>query len=35
MEALMDAVELTHENGNGTAVRMARSLVSERVPVEA
>jgi anti-sigma regulatory factor (Ser/Thr protein kinase) len=35
MEALMDSVELTHENGNGTAVRMARSLVSERVPVEA
>jgi anti-sigma regulatory factor (Ser/Thr protein kinase) len=35
MEALMDSVELTHENGDGTAVRMARSLVSERVPVEA
>ena len=35
MEALMDSVELTHGNGAGTAVRMARSLVSERVPAEA
>ena len=24
MEALMDSVELTHENGDGTTVRMAR-----------
>ena len=26
MQALMDSVELTHDNGDGTAVRMARSL---------
>jgi PAS domain S-box-containing protein len=26
MQALMDTVELTHENGDGTAVRMSRSL---------
>jgi hypothetical protein len=31
MEALMDSVELTHENGDGTAVRMARSLSPDRV----
>jgi len=35
MEALMDSVELTHDNGNGTAVRMARSLSPDRVPAEA
>ena len=35
MEALMDSVELTHENGGGTAVRMARSLAPDRVPAEA
>jgi PAS domain S-box-containing protein len=34
MQALMDSVELTHGNGAGTAVRMARSLVPERVAVE-
>ena len=28
MEALMDSVELTHENGDGTAVRMARVAVA-------
>jgi hypothetical protein len=28
-------VELTHKNGNGTAVRMARSLSPDRVPAEA
>ena len=26
MQALMDSVELTHDNGDGTAVKMARSL---------
>jgi PAS domain S-box-containing protein len=31
MQALMDTVELTHDNGNGTAVRMARSLSPDRV----
>jgi PAS domain S-box-containing protein len=31
MQALMDSVELTHENGDGTAVRMSRSLSSDRV----
>jgi hypothetical protein len=35
MQALMDSVELTYGNGAGTAVRMARSLLSERVAVEA
>jgi len=35
MHALMDTVELTHDNGNGTAVRMARSLSPDRVPAEA
>ena len=35
MEALMDSVELTHGNGGGTAVRMARSLSPEQVPAEA
>jgi PAS domain S-box-containing protein len=35
MEALMDSVELTHENGDGTAVRMARSLSADRVVAEA
>ena len=35
MEALMDSVELTHSNGAGTAVRMARSLAPDRVPAEA
>ncbi len=35
MEALMDSVELTHENGDGTAVRMARSLSADRVAAEA
>jgi serine phosphatase RsbU (regulator of sigma subunit)/anti-sigma regulatory factor (Ser/Thr protein kinase) len=35
MEALMDSVELTHGNGSGTAVRMARSLAPDRVPAEA
>ena len=35
MEALMDSVELTHGNGAGTAVRMARSLAPDRVPAEA
>jgi PAS domain S-box-containing protein len=35
MEALMDSVELMYGNGDGTAVRMARSLVSEGVPAEA
>ncbi len=27
----MDTVELTHDNGDGTAVRMARSLSPDRV----
>jgi anti-sigma regulatory factor (Ser/Thr protein kinase) len=31
MQALMDTVELTHDNGSGTAVRMARSLSPDRV----
>jgi PAS domain S-box-containing protein len=31
MEALMDSVELTHDNGDGTAVRMSRSLSADRV----
>ena len=31
----MDSVELTHGNGAGTAVRMARSLSPDRVPAEA
>jgi PAS domain S-box-containing protein len=35
MEALMDSVELTHENGDGTAVRMKRSLSPDRVAAEA
>ena len=35
MQALMDTVELTHENGDGTAVRMARSLSADRVVAEA
>jgi hypothetical protein len=34
MQALMDSVELTHGNGAGTAVRMARSLAADRVPAE-
>jgi len=35
MQALMDSVELTHDNGNGTAVRMARSLSPDRVVANA
>jgi anti-sigma regulatory factor (Ser/Thr protein kinase) len=35
MQALMDSVELSHENGSGTAVRMSRSLAPDRVPAEA
>jgi serine/threonine-protein kinase RsbW len=35
MNALMDSVELTHKNGDGTAVRMARSLSPDRVAAEA
>jgi PAS domain S-box-containing protein len=35
MQALMDSVELTHDNGDGTAVTMARSLAPDRVPAEA
>jgi PAS domain S-box-containing protein len=31
MQALMDSVELSHDNGNGTAVTMARSLSPDRV----
>ena len=31
MQALMDSVELMHDNGDGTAVRMARSLSPDRV----
>jgi anti-sigma regulatory factor (Ser/Thr protein kinase) len=31
MQALMDSVELTHHNGAGTAVTMARSLSPDRV----
>jgi anti-sigma regulatory factor (Ser/Thr protein kinase) len=32
MEALMDSVELTYGNGDGTAVKMARSLAADRMP---
>jgi anti-sigma regulatory factor (Ser/Thr protein kinase) len=35
MQALMDSVELTHHNGDGTAVRMARSLSPDRVVASA
>jgi len=35
MQALMDSVELTHDNGSGTAVRMSRSLSADRVAAEA
>ena len=35
MQALMDSVELTHDNGSGTAVRMSRSLAPDRVAAEA
>jgi anti-sigma regulatory factor (Ser/Thr protein kinase) len=35
MQALMDSVELTHDNGDGTAVRMARSLSPDQVAAEA
>ena len=35
MQALMDSVELTHANGDGTAVRMSRSLSPDRVAAEA
>jgi PAS domain S-box-containing protein len=35
MRALMDSVELTHDNGDGTAVRMACSLSPDRVVAEA
>jgi PAS domain S-box-containing protein len=35
MKALMDSVELTHHNGSGTEVRMARRLAPDRVPAEA
>jgi PAS domain S-box-containing protein len=35
MQALMDTVELTHDNGDGTAVRMARSLSADRVVASA
>jgi anti-sigma regulatory factor (Ser/Thr protein kinase) len=35
MHALMDTVELTHDNGSGTAVRMARSLAAAPDPVAA
>jgi anti-sigma regulatory factor (Ser/Thr protein kinase) len=31
MQALMDSVELTHDNGDGTAVRMARTLSPDRL----
>ena len=31
MQALMDSVELTHDNGDGTAVRMSRSLSPDMV----
>jgi anti-sigma regulatory factor (Ser/Thr protein kinase) len=31
MQALMDSVELTHDNGSGTSVTMARSLSADRV----
>jgi hypothetical protein len=31
----MDVVELTHENGSGTEVRMARRLAGDRVPAGA
>jgi serine phosphatase RsbU (regulator of sigma subunit)/anti-sigma regulatory factor (Ser/Thr protein kinase) len=35
MHALMDSVELTHDNGSGTSVTMARSLSPDRVVAEA
>jgi stage II sporulation protein AB (anti-sigma F factor) len=35
MEALMDSVELTHANGSGTEVRMARALARETEPTAA
>jgi anti-sigma regulatory factor (Ser/Thr protein kinase) len=35
MEALMDSVELSHSNGSGTSVRMARRLAADRVPAGA
>jgi PAS domain S-box-containing protein len=35
MQALMDSVELKHDNGSGTAVRMSRSLSADRVAAEA
>jgi PAS domain S-box-containing protein len=35
MEALMDSVELSHANGSGTEVRMARRLAGDRVPAGA
>jgi PAS domain S-box-containing protein len=31
MQALMDSVELSHDNGDGTAVRMSRTLSPDRV----
>jgi anti-sigma regulatory factor (Ser/Thr protein kinase) len=34
MEALMDSVELTYGNGDGTAVKMARSLAVDRMAGE-
>jgi anti-sigma regulatory factor (Ser/Thr protein kinase) len=35
MQALMDSVELSHDNGSGTAVRMSRSLSPDRLPASA
>jgi PAS domain S-box-containing protein len=35
MHALMESVELTHENGDGTSVTMAQNLSPDRVPAEA
>ena len=35
MQALMDSVELTHDNGDGTAVRMSRSLSPDMVAARA
>ena len=35
MKGLMDSVELSHSNGSGTEVRMARRLVGDRVPASA
>ncbi len=35
MEALMDSVELSHSNGSGTEVRMARTLARETAPTAA